>query len=202
MAKNFIIASLQHIPKFHSADKKKITISLLIPNSWCQHLPNVVYFQDIICRLLAWPWPALSHPVICAGRAGRGMRARVRLMIPIIRQKPLFIHHCGSCDPQATTQQTANIPFAPRCSHLNPFTCERVSYEDSLSRCRKWQKVSAMSLLVLHRYILPLWKPCCKLQSLVINITSSTEQHFLHPDCAEKSAGSTLCAGQMFRLQH
>ena len=119
----------------------------LDPNSWCQHLPNVVYFQDIICRLLAWPWPALSHPVICAGRAGRGMRARVRLMIPIIRQKPLFIHHCGSCDPQATTQQTANIPFAPRCSHLNPFTCERVSYEDSLSRCRKWQKVSAMSLL-------------------------------------------------------
>ena len=68
----------------------------LDPNSWCQHLPNVVYFQDIICRLLAWPWPALSHPVICAGRAGRGMRARVRLMIPIIRQKALFIHHFGS----------------------------------------------------------------------------------------------------------
>ena len=61
-------------------------------------------------------------------------------MIPIIRQKPLFIHHCGSCDPQATTQQTANIPFAPRCSHLNPFTCERVRYEDSLRRCM--QKVA------------------------------------------------------------
>ena len=52
------------------------------------------------------PW---REPVICAAWAGRGKECQ-ELMIPIIRQKPLFIHHFGSCDPAslANTSRTVN----------------------------------------------------------------------------------------------
>ena len=50
------------------------------------------------------PW---REPVICAARTGWGKEC-LELMIPIIRQKPLFIHHFGSCDPAWPTQASVN----------------------------------------------------------------------------------------------
>ena len=70
----------------------------------------------IVCQLLftfqisfnsspSHPHPQ-REPVICTARAGRGKECQ-ELMIPIIRQKPLFIHHFGSCDPGRPTQATS-----------------------------------------------------------------------------------------------
>ena len=114
----------------------------------------------IVCQLLftfqisfnsspSHPHPQ-REPVICAARAGRGKECQ-ELMIPIIRQKPLFIHHFGSCDPGRPTQATPQT----RGGMLHDFTFVLTQSDGEIFKYYLWHDamVECAKIVIAH------WSP-------------------------------------------